>query len=894
MHFRNVVAPLASLLVALASGQSVLAEAPFSFDQAPGKLPKNVVPKHYRLHLEPDAGAATFHGKEQVTVEVRTTTRSIVVNSVGLEITRAVLRDQKGSTHPLASQVDTKLQTLTLTSSDDVAPGTAEVELEWNGKLSEQPEGLFITTYQAGDKEKRALVTQMEPADARHMFPCWDEPAYRAEFELSAVVPANQLALSNMPVLRESLRGDGRKQVDFQSTPAMASYLVAFACGEFEQLNDEVDGIKLRMVTTEGKIDHARYALEATKQIVSYYHEYFGVRFPLPKLDQFCFPGFPAGGMENWGAIFYKDSTMLYDPAKSPESTRQHVFAVVAHEIAHQWFGDLVTMGWWDNLWLNEGFASWMGTKATDHFNPDWQIWLSATGSKEWAMSLDARATTHPIQQPVTDEHQATAAFDEITYSKGQAFLRMLETYLGEDTFREGIRRYIATHAYGNTTTADLWTALAEASGKPVQELAADWTQQPGFPLVEVNRNATGESYQLTQERFTIHQPTAKPLTWQIPVSLAPADAPAQISVQLLSKTAASVTAPKTSAPIKANAGASGYYRVAYDEVTFRELSDRATSLPNADRLNLLNDTWALVQAGKIPATTYLNLVAKVFPQESNYVLWDELLSVLGFMDFLQQNQTGRAAYRIWACNLCRPQLERLGWETKPGEPELDGRLRASLIRAMGAWGDPDVIAAAHVRYTQFLANPGTISRDLREPILFIVGRGADESDYNRLLTIAINEHSTELKMEVYDAISANRDPALASRTLAVSLTDQLPASLAVSLVSKVASQGEHPQLAWEFAHKNLDGLLAKLGSLAADHYIPNLFRNFSDAKRADELESFAAMNLPPEASYSVAKASDDIRFKAELKQRLLPELDAWISTQPGHKAVTEAPRSAR
>lgn len=372
------------------------------------------MPRHYAIRVVPSVEKAAFTGSETVEIEVRKSTRQIVLNSLGLEITNARLDGA-----PITPQLDEKKQTLTFALATELPAGAHKLEFDFAGKLNEQPFGLFITRYQDGTEQKRALATQMEATDARRMFPCWDEPVFRATFALTAVVPAAQVAVSNMPIEQEIKLDGGLKEVRFGKSPSMASYLIAFFAGELESIEDEVAGVKLRMLTTPGKREQARYALDATKLILPFFNEYFGTKYPLPKLDQIAFPSTGASGMENWGAILYNDTALLYDPATSSQATKERVFEVVAHEIAHQWFGDLVTMAWWDNLWLNEGFASWMGTKATDKFNPEWQVWLRAASSKERAMSLDARSTTHPIQQRVETEAQASDAFAHLPKGPG-------------------------------------------------------------------------------------------------------------------------------------------------------------------------------------------------------------------------------------------------------------------------------------------------------------------------------------------------------------------------------------------------------------------------------------------------------------------------------------------
>ena len=449
------------------------AEAPFSLDSTPGQLPKSVVPRHYELKLQPDLATLTTRGSMIVEIEVRQPVREIILNALDLEITSAIIAAPLAM--PLKVTLDSARQTATFGLPMQLAPGTYRMALEFNGTVSEQAQGLFYVKYAAPGGRKVMLATQMEPADARRMFPCWDEPVFRATFDLTVILPEKLLAVSNLPVQRQTALPGGLTEVVFARTPPMASYLVLLAAGEFEELTGEAEGVKLRIITTAGKREQGRYALESTRKLLGYYNRYFGIKYPLPKLDQIAIPGGFSGAMENWGAITYNESMLLLDPGVSSQQTRQEIFVTLAHEISHQWFGDLVTTAWWDNLWLNEGFATWMATKATGHFNPEWQMWLKEAPEINSVMGDDARGSTHPLQTPVLNESQATDAFDSITYQKGEALLRMLECYLGEEPFQRGVHEYLAAHAYSSTTTADLWEALEKSSGQPVKTLAPGW-----------------------------------------------------------------------------------------------------------------------------------------------------------------------------------------------------------------------------------------------------------------------------------------------------------------------------------------------------------------------------------------------------------------------------------
>src|SRR5438874_4536951 len=468
------------------------AEKPYAFANAPGKLSKEIVPLEYSIRIVPDVAKFTFAGTEQIKIKATASVRELVLNSAELEIANASIDGTQLS--PNAIRLDPNNELLTIALPNNLPAGEHVLGLEFSGKITPKGRGFYCMPYQeqGTGAKKIALGTQFEPSDARRFFPCWDEPSFRARFQLTAVLPENWLAVSNMPIESER-KIDIGKEVRFQPTPSMSSYLNVFVAGELDLIETKAAGTQIRVIATKGKAEWGRYALESTAQILQYYNDYFGVPYPLPKLDQIAIPGGFGGAMENWGGITYYESALLFDPKKSSAATRQRIYEVIAHETAHQWFGDLVTMAWWDNLWLNEGFASWMGSKCTAHVNPQWAVWLRRNLprdptrrvgiAREQAMEGDARSTTHPIQQPVATEAEANDAFDDITYKKGQSFLRMLESFLGADVFREGIRRYMAANMYSNTTTVDLWNALSKASGKPVGEIAAGGTEQPGFPI---------------------------------------------------------------------------------------------------------------------------------------------------------------------------------------------------------------------------------------------------------------------------------------------------------------------------------------------------------------------------------------------------------------------------
>jgi aminopeptidase N len=871
-----------ALLVYFCAAVTALqAEQAFDFASTPGKLPKQVRPTDYAIWIKPDIKKLTFAGRETVKLNVEQRTPQLVLNAADLTVSDAQL---DGKTIPkTAIKLDAKNELLTITAPGELTPGEHTLALKFTGKINQFGRGLFYGRYQeqGTGAKKIFLGTQFEATDARRLFPCWDEPAFRARFQLTTVVPENWMAVSNMPTATEK-KVTGSREVEFQPTPSMPSYLVVFCAGEFDAVESEVDGVKLRITTTKGKAESARYAMEATAQILHYYNEYFGIPYPLPKLDQLAIPGGFGGAMENWGGITYYETALLFDPANSSAETKQRVYEVIAHEVAHQWFGDLVTMAWWDNLWLNEGFASWMGTKCAARFNPQWEVWLEKnlprdptrrTGiEKEQAMEGDARATTHPIQQKIETEAEANEAFDDITYKKGQSFLRMLESFLGEESFRDGIRRYIEAHKYSNSTTADLWNALSEASGKPVVDIAAGWTEQPGFPVVNVKREPNNK-VALSQERFAINFMDNANLTWEIPLTYL-VDGQSAPATLLMSEKAVTLEDVPADRALKLNVEGAGNYRVAYDEVSWKLLLGTLPGMNVPDQVNLLSDAWAFVQEGREPLSFYTDLVDRL-PASTALAVREQIINAFESIDHLLAGTAEQETFRRYARGVLRPTLDALGSQPKAGEPVTALLLRASLLKQLGLFGDEDVIKTCRQNFDNYLKNPASISPDSRAPTFAIVMRYGDATTWQKLHELGLKTASTEDKQYYYDALAFAIDPTLIQKSLSITLRDELPTSRAVFMVPKVARESDRPDLAWEFAKKNLKPLVAKVDALTANSYLPSLFTFFFDPARIKELKAFARKNLSEASRKPVEIASDEILFRADFRKRLIAAIDA-------------------
>ncbi len=879
MRFGNFSGGLTAAVLAatlLNAGQAN-AEKPFDFMATPGKLPKTVAPLAYRIDLKPDLDKLTFTAAEEIDIAVAKPTDSVTLNENGLTIKEVALKDGTKAT----VTVDEKAQTATFRFAHPLTVGAHTLTVAYSGPITAQPAGLYYNDYDIAGAHKRMLVTQFEATDARRMFPGWDEPAFKATYSLSVTLPASFRAISNTPVAHEEPAEAGAKKVTFGTTPKMSSYLVVLVAGDLDRINQAAADADIGVDAIAGKAEQGRYGLDTATKILPFYNDYFGVKYPLPKLDLIAIPGnFAAGAMENWGGITYIDNDLLFDAKTSSEGTKQAIFNVVAHEMAHQWSGDLVTMAWWDNLWLNEGFASWMASKATDHFNPSWNVWLRAHAETDAAMDEDARKTTHPIQQVIKDESEADSAFDNITYLKGQAFLRMIETYLGEDKFRDGMRHYMAAHAYSNSTTADLWTALEASSGKPVKRIAAGFTEQPGIPLVEVKTACAGgtTTATLTQGRFTINDPKAAKLTWQIPVSIGLAGDAAPRAV-LLGGTTQTVKFAGCGKPVKANVGDVGYYRVQYDDANLKALSGAYKQMAAADRVNLLGDVWAMAEAGRGTPDRFLELT-KQLNGETELVVWTQVLGSLREIDDLDRGAADRPAFRSYARGLLSPVLARVGWDAKPDDTPDVVLLRSSLIRTLGRFEDPAVVAEARKRFAAFVVDQSTLSPSLQDAVLSVVGYGADKKIYDQLHELGRNAKSTETLLRYYGALGGAHDPALIEETVGITQTNEITAGRVNRFIGAAAYSSDNPELVWKLFLAKRKAVLEKLTPMQAAGVLPGIAGASSDPAIGAELGKLPESNVSAGARHDADKAVEDIAFKSGFKARLVPAVSSWLKGQ--------------
>ena len=722
MHRSLLSAAVALALAALPVHYASAVPKAAASQEATTQLPRGVIPSHYDIALTPDAASGRFTAKAAITVQVTKATSSITLNAADLRFDSVSVAPAGGAADALNAQagkasVDADAQTATFAFDKPLAPGLYKLVLDYSGVIGTQAVGLFSLDYPGSDgKQQRALYTQFENSDARRMIPSWDEPAYKATFTLEATIPAGQMAVSNMPAAGTVKLPDGRQKVSFAKSPKMSTYLLFFAAGDFERATVKAEGTEIGVVTRRGAIDQAKFALDSQKDILREYNDYFGVRYPLPKLDNIAGAGRSQffGAMENWGAIFTFEYALLFDPASSTQHDRQEIFATAAHEMAHQWFGDLVTMRWWDDLWLNEGFASWMESRMTARLHPEWNTQLGAVGSRDGAMQRDSVATTHPVVQHIETVEQANQAFDEITYQKGEAVIRMLEAYVGENAWRSGVRSYMKAHAYGNTVSDDLWKQIEKAAGKPVTAIAHDFTLQPGVPLIRVGepvcRNGS-TVLPLLQGEFSRDQPDRKPLAWRVPVIAQVAGNAKQAST-LVAGGKGTVTLPGCGAVI-VNAGQSGYYRTLYAPKEFAQLAQNFATLAPIDQLGLLSDSSALGMAGLQPASSALDLV-KATPVSADPQVWSRIARVFEGLHWrmtgeMSEDKTRRQRLDAYAVARLAPLMAQTGWEARSGEASAIANLREQLLDTLSELGDANVIAEARRRYAAMDKVPSAV-----------------------------------------------------------------------------------------------------------------------------------------------------------------------------------------
>jgi aminopeptidase N len=848
------------------------------------QLPSNVLPAHYDVFIRPEPGffvrpdlLLRFDGSVLIRIQVIEPTSEVVLNAVELTLHRALL-DAEDSAAIVVNEIE---QTATLVFERDIAAGMHVLSIDYSGKISLGAQGLFVSEYDTSEGRKRLLVTQFEAGDARRFMPCWDEPARKATFTVAVAAPKDKLTVSNMPIEAESALDDGRHYVRFRKTPKMSTYLLFLCIGDLERISTVSGATVISLVAKKGSAVDGRFALESAAKLLTFYNDYFGVPYPLPKLDMIAAPG--AGGfsaMENWGAILYFEDQLLLNPEWSTESSRQRVFVVIAHEMAHQWFGNLVTMEWWDNLWLNEGFASWMESKATDHFNPDWMNWLQSEFDLQRAMRQDAKHTTHPVVQEIVSVEQA--AFDDITYRKGRAVIRMLENFVGPAAFQSGVQAYMKRYGHKNTITDNLWDELEKASGKEIKQIAADFTTQPGIPLIVVESETAGSGsveVNVRQKRFGVDDSANEPTEWSVPVYASAAGTASQLPTIVKGDQPAKISVTG-SPPIKLNAGQTVYYRVRYGNA-FADLANAFDRLAPADQLGLLNDAWALGEVGPEPIGDYLDLTLKLTPA-TDRVIWRQVIDTLLAIDSLYDPGSGRNAFRNYARKRLQLVFAGTGWDRKPAEASNETVLREYLISALAQLDDGIVKAEANKRFTAYAGppvNPAALPANIRRPALVAAAVGADSGLYDQMLALAKITTDSFGKDQLFLALASTEDESLAKRSLQLALGDDPAKTTGPKMIQRVAAG--HADLAWHFALDNLAKIDGRLDELQRISFVPALTATSRNPKVLDELQHYIDEKVRPLSRASVKKFAADLEFRLRVVARLVPAVDQWIADHP-------------
>jgi aminopeptidase N len=849
------------------------------------RLPTTVKPSHYDILIVPAADARTFHGMARIDIDVLQPVQTIVLNALELQFTSVLLESQAAAPQngppparsPSKIDIEPNDETASFTFAEPVAPGRYRLIIDYDGIVNSTAQGLFALAYDGVHGRDQMLITQFEATDARRFMPCWDEPALKATFTLSVVAPADRTVVSNTPVDEIAEAGPGLKRVRFQQTPKMSTYLLFLGIGDFERIETSVGETEISVLTKRGDVEKARFALQAAAALLRYYNDYFAVPYPLPKLDLIAAPGvgeFGFHAMENWGAILYFEDALLVDPAFSSEADRQLIFTYIAHEMAHQWFGNLVTMAWWDDLWLNEGFANWMENEATDHFHPDWQMWLQNEAARQTVMQQDALSSTHAVVQPVLNPRQI--AFDNITYDKGAAIIRMIENYVGEQAFQKGVRSYIAKYAYGNSTTDDLVAELQKAAAKPISRVLASFTHNPGLPSVEAAVAPCRQNravLSLRTKRLVLDEAAAGLAAWDIPVVWSAAAGGSEHTTPVAGERRSQMAAP--CGAIKINFGQGGYFRSEYAFQAWLSLQQHFASLLPIDQLGLINDAWAMVEAGRAPPARYFDLIQGV-STAGDPALWHGVIQTLLDIDGLYIGLAERHVFQGYARMLLRPVFARVGWAKKPGEADNVSLVREDLVKALGQFGDQDVLEEARRRFEQYLQDPATLSGSILQPVLQVVAQHADQTTYDKIEALAKATQDSFAKKLFYAALATTDDPALATRTLNIALSDEpQSAATGLSMIKQVAVN--NPDLAWRFAMTHTAELSNRFSAEQRYQFIPALAVRLTSPSGLAELRNFIDRNIQPDARREGEKAYAQLRFRIEVRTQHLPEISHWL-----------------
>uniref|UniRef100_A0A8D8Y0U5 Aminopeptidase n=2 Tax=Cacopsylla melanoneura TaxID=428564 RepID=A0A8D8Y0U5_9HEMI len=846
------------------------------------RLPKYAVPVLYDLYLKPNLKAYTFDGITKIDIKIASETNELKLHVIDLDFKKIQLELSDGKLLSPETKLSSEDETITLTFNEILPVGEAKLLFEYTGELNDKMKGFYRSKYRSADddEDRYMAVTQFESTDARRCFPCWDEPAVKAKFSIRLSVPKDKVALSNMSVKSEELSPDGLSRlVQFETSPIMSSYLVAVVVGEFDYVEEtSSDGVLVRVYTPVGKREQGRFALHVASKVLPFYKDYFNISYPLPKIDLVAVPDFSCGAMENWGLVTYREACLLVDSQNTSAITRQNIALVVGHELAHQWFGNLVTMEWWTHLWLNEGYASFVEFLCVHHLFPEYDIWTQfVTDNLVRALELDALKSSHPIEIPVGHPSEVEEIFDDISYNKGASIIRMLQKYIGDANFRKGMHLYLTRHQYGNAFTEDLWASLEEASGKPVGRVMSTWTQQMGFPVISVqesvqNPDKPERTLTLTQHKFSNKSTGKSDSLWYVPISFCTQKNPGEEVFSCeMSTREFRVTIPNVEPGhwVKLNPGTVGYYRVKYPRETLEQfigsMSDK--TIPPLDRLSLLDDLFALVQVGEASTVEVLKMIQSM-THEDNYTVWITICNCLQKIDLLLSNTEYHHLFYQFGVTILKHAGQSLGWEPKPNESHLNTLLRSLIISRLGVYGDVDTRAVARTKFEAHVKGSAILSADLRSPVYRAAIAGGSETTYQQLLQLYQNSDLHEEKDRITRSFGALKDPELLKKVLDFSMSDLVRAQDSVFVIISAAQSKAGRELAWEFLKKHYSTFTERYKGALLGRLVKHTTENFASESRAQELVEFFAQNPTPWIERTVQQSLETIRLNAEWLKR--------------------------
>ena len=827
-----------------------------------------VIPINYEIMFEPLFHNFKFNGEEIITLNLPKPTNSIKLDAAELSIKESHII-QGGKIIPTKSSLNEKDEKLNIKLAKKIK-GKAKLSIKFTGTLNDRLLGFYKSQYKdKKGKTKYLATTQFEAADARRAFPCWDEPAVKATFDVSLLVDKHMDAISNMPVISKKKSG-AKILYKFGRTPIMSTYLLYLGVGEFEYLHGKLRNIKIRIVTTKGNKNKGKLSLDFTKKFLGEYEKYFGIKYPLPKLDMIAIPDFAAGAMENWGAITFREAILLYDPKTSSTRTKQYIAEVISHEIAHQWFGNLVTMKWWNDLWLNESFATFMATKIVDKFYPEWNLWDQFLDDAMLeAMSLDALKNSHPINVNVNHPAQIREIFDAISYDKGGNVLRMLENYVGIENFRKGLKHYLTLYKYSNAEGRDLWNSIGKVARKPVDAMMKTWIDQVGYPVVDVKRNNSKLS--LTQRRFLSDGSRASKNRWAIPIHIEEGNHQNSI---LLKSRSSTVSLKNKDSNFIINPGRYGFYRVQYDDHSLANLSLLIDEkiLNHVDRWGLQNDLFSECVSGTKQLQEYLDFTTS-YHDEDDYITLLNLAQNLYSIYKLTTKERFTDEIRTYAAQFLGSIFDRLGWDSRKNEKHTDSLLRSFVITTLGKLGDEEILAEARKRFNKFLKNKNSLNADLQQPVFILMAWQGDKKTYNKLLSLYRKSTLQEEKIRFLVAMCNFKQKNLLLKTLNLALTSEVRSQNIRVPIMGVSANIHGSTVLWPWLKSHWKKLVRKfgVGNPLANRIVASVGSVIDDRQEKD-VRNFFKRNPLPGTERVIEQTLERVRIRSNFLRRIKAE----------------------